>query len=40
MCTVDSCAAATGCAHTPVNCDDGNDMTVDTCNQATGCAHM
>jgi hypothetical protein len=48
-CTADTCAAATGCRHTPLagcpacgtagDCDDGNPCTDDLCDPLAGCVH-
>ena len=39
-CTVDACASAGVCAHTPLSCDDGLACTIDTCEPSSGgCLH-
>src|SRR5262249_26539207 len=39
-CTADTCNPASGCAHSAINCDDGDICTVDGCNFTTGCTHQ
>ena len=39
LCTLDTCAPATGCVHAPASCDDGNPCTTASCHPLSGCQY-